>query len=272
MKRTIVPALSLAIFALVVIISAATADGAGSASAGKDKKKNSSKENQQTGDPVYALTLMRQGSVMMQQGRYEEAIKAFEQADRIAPGNATVHNMLGLCSLRLGDLDDAMASFDRALLIIPGFTDARNNRGVTYLAMGQYHLAEVDFIAVLGDSTCPHRKQVYFNLGLTYLRRDQLGAAEDNFRRAIIVPNPVAEAYVQLAGVAQRQGDLETAEDLLLEAIFNFSERTDLSFELGKLLMIMGRDDDARPYLERVIADAPGSESAAMARSLLGTG
>jgi len=272
MKRTIVPALSLAIFALVVIISAATADGAGSASAGKDKKKNSSKENQQTGDPVYALTLMRQGSVMMQQSRYEEAIKAFEQADRIAPGNATVHNMLGLCSLRLGDLDDAMASFDRALLIIPGFTDARNNRGVTYLAMGQYHLAEVDFIAVLGDSTYPHRKQVYFNLGLTYLRRDQLGAAEDNFRRAIIVPNPVAEAYVQLAGVAQRRGELETAEDLLLEAIFNFSERTDLSFELGKLLMIMGRDDDARPYLERVIADAPGSDSAAMARSLLGTG
>ena len=272
MKRRIGPVLSLAIFAVVLIISPATADGAGSASSGKDKKKKSSKENQQTGDPVYALTLMRQGSVMMQQGRYEEAIKAFEQADRIAPGNATVHNMLGLCSLRLGILDDALASFDRALLIIPGFTDARNNRGVTYLAMGQYHLAEVDFIAVLGDSTYPHRKQVYFNLGLTYLRRDHLGAAEDSFRKAIIVPNPVAEAYVQLAGVAQRRGDLETAEDLLLEAIFNFSERTDLAFELGKLLMIMGRDDDARPYLERVIGDAPGSDSAAMARSLLETG
>ena len=272
MKRTIVPVLSLAIFAVVVIISPATTDGAGAASSGKDKKKKSSKESQQAGDPLHALTFMRQGSVMMQQGRYEAAMDAFKQADRIAPGNATVFNMMGLCSLRQGKLDEALVSFDRALQIIPGFTDARNNRGVTYLTMGQYHLAEVDFIAVLGDSTYPHRKQVYFNLGLTYLRRDQLGAAQDNFRRAIIVPNPVAEAYVQLAGIAQRQGELEIAEDLLLEAIFNFSERTDLSFELGKLLMIMGRDDEARPYLERVIADAPGSDAASMARSLLGTG
>jgi tetratricopeptide (TPR) repeat protein len=234
MKRTIVPVLCLAVFAIVAIIGPATAGDAGSAPPANDKKKKSSKKNQTASDPLQALTLMRQGSVLMQQARYEQAIEAFEQADRISPNNATVHNMLGLCSLRLGIFDDALASFDRALGIIPGFTDARNNRGVTYLAMGQYHLAEVDFIAVLGDSTYPHRKQVFFNLGLTYLERDQLGAAEDSFRKA--------------------------------------PERLDLSFELGKLLMIMGREDDARPYLERVVADAPSSESAKIARSLLGTG
>jgi len=272
MKRMIVPALSLMIFAVVTIISPATADSAGSASSGKDKKKKSSKQTQTASDPLYALTLMRQGSVLMEQDRYEEAMKSFEQANQISPNNATIYNMMGLCSLRLGSLDGALASFDRALMLIPSFTDARNNRGVTYLAMGQYHLAEVDFIAVLGDSTYPHRKQVFFNLGLTYLRRDQLGAAEENFRKAIILPNPVADAYVQLAGIAQRRGNLETAENLLEEARLNFPERIDLSFELGKLLMIMGRDDEARPYLERVVADAPSSEAAATARSLLGTG
>jgi Tfp pilus assembly protein FimV len=65
---------------------------------------------------------------------------------------------------------------------------------------------------------------------------------------------------------------METAEDLLVEAQLNFPERLDLSFELGKLLMIMGREEDARPYLERVVADAPNSNSAKIARSLLGTG
>jgi Flp pilus assembly protein TadD len=272
MKRTIVPVLFLAILAVFAIISPPTADGAGSASSGKDKKKQSSKKNQQAGDPLYALTIMRQGSVMMQQGRYEAAIEAFERADKISPNNATVHNMLGLCSLKMRALDDALASFDRALLIIPSFTDARNNRGVTYLAMGQYHLAEVDFIAVLGDSTYPHRKQVHFNLGLTYLQRGQLGAAEDSFRKAIVLPNPVVEGYIKLAAIAQRRGRMETAEDLLIEAQLNFPERLDLSFELGKLLMIMGREEDARPYLERVVADAPSSDSAKIARSLLGSG
>ena len=272
MKRTIVPVLCLAIFAIVAIIGPATAGNTGSAPPANDKKKKSSKKNQPASDPLTALTLMRQGSVLMQQARYEQAIEAFEQADQIAPNNATVHNMLGLCSLRLGTFDEALTSFDRALRIIPGFTDARNNRGVTYLAMGQYHLAEVDFIAVLGDATYPHRKQVFFNLGLTYLQRDQLGAAEDSFRKAIVLPNPVVEGYIKLAGIAQQRGQLETAEDLLIEAQLNFPERLDLSFELGKLLMIMGREDEARPYLERVVADAPSSDSAKIARSLLGTG
>lgn len=232
-------------------------------SSGKKKKKNT------TTDPLYSLTLMRQGSVLMQQGRLEEALEQFLEADRIAPGNATVFNMIGLCEMRLGKLENALSSFDKALQLVPGFTDARNNRGATYLAMGQYHLAEVDFMAVLGDSTYPHRKQVYYNVGLSYLQRNQLGTAEENFRRAIILPSPVFDAYIRLAEIAQRQGDLDRAEDLLVEARLNFPDRIEVSFEMGKLLILQGRDDEARPYLEQVVEDAPNSESAETARSLL---
>jgi Tfp pilus assembly protein PilF len=234
-------------------------------SSGKKKKKDANV------DPLYSLTLMRQGSVLMQQGRVDEALEQFREADRIAPGNATIFNMIGLCEMRLGNLDTALSSFDTALELVPGFTDARNNRGATYLAMGQYHLAEVDFMAVLGDSTYPHRKQVYYNVGLSYLQRNQLGTAEENFRRAIILPGPVFDAYLRLAEIAQRHGDLDRAEDLLVEARLNFPDRIEVSFEMGKLLILQGRDEEARPYLERVVGDAPNSESAETARSLLRT-
>ena len=40
---------------------------------------------------------------------------------------------------------------------------------------------------------------------------------------------------------------------------------------MGKLLLLQGRDDEARPYLQKVVEDAPYSESADTARSLLGT-
>ena len=234
------------------------------------KKKKSKKHPTPTADPLYALTLMRQGVVMMQQGRYDAALEYFGQADQIAPGNATNSNMLGLCYLRKGLFDQALDSFDNALQLVPLFTDARNNRGATYLAMGQYHLAEVDFMAVLGDSTYPHAKQVYYNLGLTYMKRSQHGVAEDSFRRAIILPDPVYDAYLRLAELAQIQGELERSKVLLEEAQLNFPERTEVSFELGKVLILMGNDDEARPYLEQVIADAPDSDSAASARTLLG--
>jgi tetratricopeptide (TPR) repeat protein len=232
--------------------------------------KKKKKEQAPSIDPLYSLTLMRQGLVYMQQGRYDEALERFNEADRVAPGNATNYNMIGLCHLRKADFDQALENFDQAIRIQPDFTDARNNRGAAYLAMGQNHLAEVDFVAVLGDSTYPHFKQVHYNLGLTYMERNRLGAAEDHFRRAIALPNPVYDAYMRLSELAQRQGELDRSIALLEEAKLNFPEQTEVSFELGKALLLAGRDDEARPYLESVIADEPDSDFAASAKTLLG--
>jgi len=102
------------------------------------------------------------------------------------------------------------------------------------------------------------------------LQRGQPGAAEESFRRSIIPPNPVFDGFMQLAALAQQQGELERSKVLLEEAKLNFPEAIEVSFELGKVLILMGRDDEARPYLEQVISDEPSSESAASARILLG--
>jgi Tfp pilus assembly protein PilF len=267
MKRLIAAAICISI-ALAGVLTCSSANAEQPPAA--PKKKKSKKQPTPVTDPLYSLTLMRQGVVFMQQGRYDSALDRFNEANRVAPGNATTANMIGLCYLRTGELDKAFAYFDIALRLIPVFTDARNNRGATYLAMGQFHLAEVDFVAVLGDSTYPHMKQVNYNLGLTYMERGQLGAAEDSFRRAIIPPNPVLGGYMKLAVLAQRQGELEWSVELLEEAKLNFPEATEIAFELGKMLILLGRDDEARPYLEQVIADVPRSDAAASARALLG--
>jgi len=267
MKRLIAVAACFSIIlASVVACSTAGAEQPPAAA----KKKKTKKQPTPVIDPLHSLTLMRQGVVLMQQGRFDDALARFNEADRVAPGNATNYNMIGLCHLRKGEFPEALAQFDRALELVPLFTDARNNRGTAYLAMGQFHLAEVDFIAVLGDSTYPHTKQVNYNLGLTYMERGQLGAAEESFRRSIVPPNPVFDGYLQLAALAQRQGELERSIVLLEEAKLNFPEAIEVSFELGKVLVLMGRDEEARPYLEQVIADEPTSESADAARTLLG--
>ncbi|HSO22128.1 MAG TPA: tetratricopeptide repeat protein [Chondromyces sp.] len=260
-----------AVLALVALSLATACASSGSESAGSASPQPAVPSGGTTTDPLSSLTYMRQGSVLMQQGRFEAALEAFQQADRIAPGNATNKNMIGLCHLRMGAFDDALAAFSQALELVPGFTDARNNRGATYLAMGQLHLAEVDFVAVLGDSTYPHRRQVYYNLAMTYLERDQLGAAIENFQKSIALPNPVFDGYLQLARLAQRQGELDRSKTLLEEARLEFPERIEVSFELGKLLILMGDEEAARPYLEQVIAGAPNSTEAATARTLLGT-
>jgi Tfp pilus assembly protein PilF len=239
--------------------------GAPKSPAGETKKSQQSAVK----DPLASLTLMRQGSVLLEQEQYQEALEKFKEADRVAPGNATVHNMIGLCNLQLGQYDKALSSFNTALDLAPSFTDARNNRGTTYLALGQLRLAEVDFLAVLSDSTYPHRYQVFYNLGSTYFQQGQLGAAEENLRKAVTAPYPVLEAYIRLADVYREQGRDAEAVDLLEEAVLRFPDRPEALFALGKLLVELGRPVEARPHLEKVISKEPGSERARQAAMLL---
>ncbi len=261
MNRRITVVVSFLVLALVI-------GGAASsfASPSPDPKKN---KKQGTTDPLLAQSLIRQAYVFMQQQRYEEAIERFRQAEAANPGNATVYNMMGLCYLSTDRIDQALEHFDTALQMIPGFTDARNNRGTAYLALEQYRLAEVDFIAVLSDSTYPHRWKVFYNLGLTYLGRGQIGAAEENFTKAITATVPVFEAYLRLAEIAVSQERYDSALGLLEEAHFKFPERLDGLLAYGRLLVDMGRKDEARPYLQDVVASDPGSQLAVEARALL---
>jgi type IV pilus biogenesis/stability protein PilW len=219
-------------------------------------------------NPLYPFTLMRQGSVYMQQGRYDDALERFLEAQRLQPKNATVYNMAGLCYLKLTQYDLALTFFDRALSLVPSFTDARNNRGATYLALEQYRMAEVDFVAVLADNTYPHRWQVYYNLGMTYLEQNELIAAEENFRRAARAPQPVFNAFLRLAEILQLQGKIDEAVAILEEATITFN-RPSASLALGRLLMQIGRTEEGRHQLEELVADEPSSPAATEARQLL---
>jgi type IV pilus biogenesis/stability protein PilW len=218
---------------------------------------------------LHAFTLQNEGSGYFQQGRFEEALDRFQKAESIQPGNATVHNMIGLCYMRLEQLDQALAAFTQALTLAPAFTNARNNRGAVYMALGQYQLAEVDFTAVLGDSTYPHRWQAFFNLGMVYLQRGQLAAAEENLRRAATAPLPVFDAFLRLADISRELGKDRAAVNWLMEARLKFPERVEATLQLGVLLAELGREGEARRYLEDVVASDPSSEFAHQAQTLL---
>ncbi|MCD4750443.1 MAG: tetratricopeptide repeat protein [Thermoanaerobaculales bacterium] len=240
------------------------------ASSSQKKTERQDDEDLWKQNPIYSLTLMRQGSQLLQQGRYEAALDKFEKANDLAPGNTTIFNMIGLCHLRLGQFDQALLAFGTSLDLAPAFTDARNNRGATYLAMGQYRMAEVDFSAVLSDSTYPHRSEVFYNLGVTYLGRGLQTAAKENFRRAVTSGRPQAEAFLRLAEIEQREGAINEALHLLEEACLKFPTRTEAQLALGKLLTQLDRDDEAEQHLRDVIRANPSSASADEARRLLG--
>jgi len=247
---------------------------AGGCSSSKPKQPAQAQEIQRqkgsdVSNPIYPFTLMRQGSVALQQGHFDQALKLFEEAASLQPKNATAYNMIGLCHFRKENYPEALEAFTKALNLVPTFSDARNNRGATYLAMGQFSMAEVDFLAVLADNTYPHHWDVYYNLGMTYYRRGNVAAAQEAFVKAITSSTPVYNAYLRLAEIDEQLGNTDSAIDELQEARLKFPQRVEAPLALGRLLVKLGRQEEARQYLQEVIDGQPRSEMAREAQKLL---
>jgi Flp pilus assembly protein TadD len=120
-------------------------------------------------DPTSATQLMRQGQIMIADGRVEEGIARYRMALQLQPDNPTIHNLLGVAELQRGQAKQALEHLNKALSLAPAYSDARNNRGAAYASLGQLAMAEADYLVVLGDTTHANRAGVYFNLGALYL-------------------------------------------------------------------------------------------------------
>ena len=72
----------------VLLLAFATTVGCSSTSSSTSGTKSSttsrSSKSKRDADPLHSLTLMRQGSVLLQQQQYQEALARFAEADRVA--------------------------------------------------------------------------------------------------------------------------------------------------------------------------------------------
>ncbi|RLN09541.1 tetratricopeptide repeat protein 33 [Panicum miliaceum] len=92
-----------------------------------------------------AESLQRQGDKLAEEGKYHEALRRWEAALTLAPGNAILHEQkaqateldplwpeawvtLGRAQLNFGEPDSAILSFDKALAIKPDHDGARADR------------------------------------------------------------------------------------------------------------------------------------------------
>ncbi|NOZ79567.1 MAG: tetratricopeptide repeat protein [Acidobacteria bacterium] len=104
---------------------------------------------------------------------------------------------------------------------------------------------------------------------MTYLQMGRLVAAEENLRRAAEAPVPVFQACLRLSEVQQKQGKLDAAIATLEAAHLKFPERPEATLQLAETLILAGKKDRARKYLEQIISNAPDSPWASQARTVL---
>ena len=171
--------------------------------------------------PDVADPLLKLGTVLRTQGKFDEAIEAFRQAVRASPGIALNHVYLGALLHERGRLEEAAAAYREAIRLKPDYAEALSN---------------------LGTALC--------DLG----RPDEAVRLQ---REAIRLKPGLATAHGNLGAALYDLGRLEEAVAAYRQAI---RLAPDLDFahgNLGTALVALGQAAEARAALQRAVALAP---------------
>ncbi|HSD58079.1 MAG TPA: tetratricopeptide repeat protein [Methanotrichaceae archaeon] len=83
-------------------------------------------------------TWNEKGWSSLDQGRYEEAIKFFDQAISLAPDFGCPYNGKGLALAALGRYDESIDAFNRSLQLVADNPDAWSNMGIGLFLLKRY--------------------------------------------------------------------------------------------------------------------------------------
>jgi tetratricopeptide (TPR) repeat protein len=190
------------------------------------------------------------GKCLLQLGRPQDAIPAFEHAARIAPADADTYNDLAITFTNLGRREDAIASYRKLLKLAPGAAATHDTLGALLSDLGRFEEAEQEFHRALDLD--PGYFQSRINLGFVYGHLLRWSEAEACYRLAL-------EIQPEFSEIHRRLGDLlSKSPNRSADAIVHLQRAIELNpadagsvITLGNVLMAEGRHDEARPLFLR---------------------
>jgi tetratricopeptide (TPR) repeat protein len=150
---------------------------------------------------------------------------------------------------------DAIKVYNEALLIIPGNIDLLYARGLTGEQVDDIALLEQDMHAIL--KTEPDNAHALNALGFTLANRtDRIQEAFTYLSKAIEI-KPDDPAIIDSYGwVHYRMGDYETALRYLRKAL-SIMEDGEIAAHLGEVLWVMGKQQEAQKVWQRALEKSP---------------
>ena len=170
-----------------------------------------------TGATLLAVTVLGLGLLTMQRNndyRSEETIWRDTVAKRPGDVRATVN--LGTVVVRQGRVEEAVALYRRALEVNPESSEAHFNLGVTLVGQGRFEEAIPHLQRAV--ELAPQSAMAHYNLGVVLARAGQTDEAIAQLRGAARLNPRDAHARNDLGAVLATQGRLEEAMLELAEA------------------------------------------------------
>jgi tetratricopeptide (TPR) repeat protein len=221
-------------------------------------------------DPRDVEIAMERGLVLEAQGRYEEALAAYEDAVQRDPENPLAYRYRGGAHALLERFREAERDYTRALELAPKFVDARLARAATRMLGGDVEgaLQDLDETILQDPVNVPARSvraRLLVQRAETQLEGEETEAAADSFRLAVadfdeqvrLAPNP--QTYTDRATILGRMGETDrAAEDFTAALDLDPTFAAAISGR-GIVREIQGRYEDALEDYRRAAELEPSS-------------
>jgi tetratricopeptide (TPR) repeat protein len=129
------------------------------------------------------IALVNLGVALAAQHRYEEALAAYRQAEKIAPERYQLHNNLGNLLKLLGRHQESLAEYQEAVRLRPDIAFLRNALGNQLRTVGQREEALKEFAEAIRLN--PRYAQPHVEIALTLFQLGRDTEAVDELRTAL---------------------------------------------------------------------------------------
>lgn len=151
---------------------------------------------------------------------YQKAVSAYRQVVRVDKYNFHAWHNLGLALRFLGKLDDALKAFDTAESLDPGNGDIFIQQGLILIGQEKNLRAINKFQKAFEVGLEPDNQMVaHIGIGISYLNLDKPDDAIRNFDAALRIDNENLPALTMKAGALLTRGDFAMAKAIIDEAL-----------------------------------------------------
>ena len=186
---------------------------------------------------VEAKNKFDQGVQFYQQGKFDEAIKAFEAVLKGKPDFAEGYFNSGMAYLRKGDIDTAIAKMERAIELKPGFIEAYFGLGQAYINKGDEEQATKIYKKAVDIN--PNDAKIYVNLGSLYFSNKKDDLAMEALLKAKEFDSSLPHTYYQFGLLYLRKGEIE-------KSIENFEKFLELAPQAPEAERVEGLVEDLK--------------------------
>ena len=192
------------------------------------------------------------GLCYFMQEHHAEAERELKRATGLDSSDTEALYYLGRLHFTRNDAPEALRIFEKLVLLDNSNVRGYNHLGQTYEALTRFDDARAAYRkAIELQQTQPAKSQwPYFNLGLLFLKEGRPQEAIGLIRQALAINSDWAEGKTQLAIALSSADQYDEARLLLKEVLQNNPKNADAHYQMGRLLLKLGKPAEARPYLQ----------------------